>query len=149
MRTLDIELPGEAARVICSFQTLEGGAGVRAALLERQQMRRWQEGAAHSVLASTPFDTRGAFSFRVQRPGRYVVALDNRMEGRAPTKVHLLVRIVRIHEPGGPVRYADPVRARLLVWGSLASFAAIAFWAGERLRRAYIRRPAQGCRGWV
>jgi hypothetical protein len=140
MRTLDIELPGEAARVICSYQVLDGGAGVRAALLERDQMLRWHGGESHAVLASTPFATRGAFSHRVRLKGRYVLALDNRMEGRGPAKVHLLVRLVRVPETGGPVHPADPLRAQILVWGSLAVFGLITFWAGDRLRRGYLRR---------
>ena len=141
MRTLDIDLPGERARVICSYQTMDGGAGVRVALAERAQMDRWQQGQAHSVLASTPVETRGAFSYRVQKPGRYVLALGNRMEGREPTKVHLLVRLVRVHESGEPVRYADPARARALVWGSVGLFGVVLVWAGGRLRRSFLGRP--------
>jgi hypothetical protein len=140
MRTLDVDLPGEAARVICSYQTLEGGAGVRVALLDRHQMTRWLGGESHTVLASTPFDTRGAFSYRVRQPGQYVLALDNRMEGRGPTKVQLLVRLVRVRETGEAVRYADPGRARMMVWGSVGLFGLVLVWAGDRLRRSYLAR---------
>jgi len=139
-RTLEIPLPVEPARIICSYEMTEGWSGVRLVLLKREDAERWLRGEAHDVNASTGFGRRGAFSHKPADPDNYVLVLDNRMEGRGPAEVRLLVRVVFGVESSGPVRSADPRKGQILVWSSMAMFVGVALYAGGRIRRNVERR---------
>ncbi|MGC4055297.1 MAG: hypothetical protein QM757_41210 [Paludibaculum sp.] len=126
IRTLDIDLPVEPARIVCTYEVLEGGSGVRVVLLKQEDAQRWLRGEAHEAEASTPFARGGGFSHKPAEPDHYQIVLDNRMEGRAPAEVHLLVRVLYGESGEGPVRTAEPRRGQMLVWSSMLLFAAIA-----------------------
>ncbi|WP_321477737.1 hypothetical protein [uncultured Paludibaculum sp.] len=126
IRTLDVDLPVEPARIVCTYEVLSGGSGVRVVLLKQEDAQRWLRGEAHHVEASTPFGRGGAFSHRPTEPDRYEIVLDNRMEGRGPAEVHLLVRLLYGESDSGPVRHAEPRKGLALVWSSMLLFAAIA-----------------------
>ncbi|MBI5085846.1 MAG: hypothetical protein HZB13_14760 [Acidobacteria bacterium] len=138
-RTLDIDLPVEPARVMCSYEVLEGGSGVRLVLLKREDAARWLRGEAHTTEASTPFARSGAISHRPAEPDQYQLVLDNRLEGRGAARVHLIVRVARNDDNTGPVRLADPRKGQILVWASLGLFAVAAVYAGARIKRAIDR----------
>lgn len=140
-RTLDLSLPEEPARVICSFEVINGGSGVRAVLLKKEDAERWLRGEAHQVETSTPFLRRGAFSHKPHDPDHYLVVLDNRLEARSMAEVRLLVRVVFGDSPSGLVTYADPRKGQLLVWSSLGLFAALAIFSGRRIHLRMIARP--------
>ena len=139
-RTLDLDLPEQPARVVCSFEVLNGGSSVRAVLLKREDAERWLRGEAHDVEASTPFARRGAFSHKPTDPDHYLIVLDNRLEARSSTQVHLLVRILHDDGPTGPISTADPRKGQLLVWSSFALFAALAIFSGRELHLRLNRR---------
>ena len=135
IRTLDIPLPEESARIVCSYEVLEGRSGVRAVLLRREDAARWLRGEAHEVVADTPFARNGAFSRQAPDPDDYQIVLDNRLEGRDTADVHLLVRVVYGAPASGPVRHADPRKGALLVWSSMGLFACVAVFSATRLKR--------------
>jgi hypothetical protein len=139
-RTLDLDLPEEPARVVCSFEVLNGGSSVRAVLLKREDADRWLRGEAHNVEADTPFARRGAFSHKPADPDHYLIVLDNRLEARSATEVHLLVRILHNDGPSGPISTADPRKGQLLVWSSFSLFAALAIFSGRELHTRLQRR---------
>lgn len=132
-RTLDLSLPEEPARVLCSFEVIAGGSGVRAVLLKKEDAERWLRGEAHQVEASTPFLRRGAFSHKPADPDHYLIVLDNRLEARSPAEVHLLVRTVQGDGPAGAVSFANPRKGQLLVWSSFALFAVLAIYSARQI----------------
>lgn len=140
IRTLDIPLPVRPARIVCTYDVLQGGSGVRVVLLKKEDAERWLRGEAHEVEVSTSFSKRGAFSYRPIDPDHYQLVLDNRMEGRSATEVRLLVRTVESDEVPGPIRLADRAKGRTLVLSSMALFAAVAGLFAVRLRSALTRR---------
>jgi hypothetical protein len=136
IRTLDIPMLIEPARIVCSYEVTQGGSGVRLVMLRSEDAQRWLRGEAHDVIASTSFARQGAFSHRPADPDHYVIVLDNRMEGRTPAEVHLLVRVIYGDETPNTVTYADPRKGKILVWSSLLLFAGIAVFAAVRFRSA-------------
>jgi hypothetical protein len=134
-RTLDLSLPEEPARVLCSFEVLAGGSGVRAVLLRKEDAERWLRGEAHHVEASTPFLRRGAFSHKPADPDHYLIVLDNRLEARSPAEVHLLVRTIQGDAPAASVSYPDPRKGQLLLWSSFALFAVLAVYSARQIHQ--------------
>jgi hypothetical protein len=139
-RTLDLSLPEEPARVVCSFEVLNGGSGVRAVLLKQEDAERWLRGEAHQVEASTPFLRRGAFSHKPRDPDHYLIVLDNRIEARSPAEVRLLVRLVYGNSPSGRISTADPRKGQLLVWSSFGLFTLLAIYSGRLIHRRLNQR---------
>lgn len=135
IRTLNVDLPVEPARIVCNFEVLSGGSGVRVVLLKQEDAERWLRGEAHEVEASTPFARDGAFSHKPADPDHYVLVLDNRMEARGATEVHLLVRLVYGDVASGPVRHVDGRKGMLLVWSTMLLFATIAATFTFRLKQ--------------
>ena len=140
IRTLDIPLPIRPVRIVCTYELIQGGSGVRVVLLRKEDAERWLRGEAHHVETSTSFSKRGAFSYRPVEPDHYQLVLDNRMEGRTTSEVRLLVRTVESEEASGPVRPADRAKGRILVLASMAIFAAVAGLFAVRLRKNLDRR---------
>ena len=134
-RTLDVDLTGGPARVDCSFQVLQGGSGVRVVLMREEDAGLWQQGEPHSVEASTSFARNGSFSHRPLRAERYVIVLDNRLEGRGPANVRLVVRLEYNEDWRANVQTADPSKGRILVWCAMGLFAVIALTFTTRLKR--------------
>lgn len=142
-RTLDLSLPEEPARVICSFEVIQGGSGVRAVLIRSEDAERWLRGEAHQVEAATPFARRGAFSHKPSEPDHYLIVLDNRLEGRTLTEVHLVVRVVHGDGPAGPISQVDPRKGQILVWSTMAVFAVVSVYSGREIhRRSRLNGPA-------
>lgn len=141
-RTLDLSLPQEPARVVCSFEVLNGGSGVRAVLLKKEDAERWLRGEAHHVEVSTPFLRHGAFSHKPRDPDHYLIVLDNRIEARSMAEVRLLVRVVYGDGPSGHASPADPRKGQVLVWSSFGLFALLAVYAGRQIHlRLYSSGP--------
>lgn len=142
IRTLDIPLPERPVRIVCTYEVIQGGSGVRVVLLRKEDAERWIRGEAHDVQASTAYSKRGAFSYKPVDPDHYQLVLDNRMEGRSASDVHLLVRTVESEEVPGPVRLADRTKGRTLVLTSMGIFAAVAGIFAVRLRRGLENRQS-------
>ena len=140
IRTLDIPLPVRPVRIVCTYEVIDGGSGVRVVLVRKEDAERWLRGEAHDVQASTSFSKRGAFSYKPTDPDHYQLVLDNRMEARGPSEVRLLVRTVESDETVGTVRPADRTKGRTLVLLSMGVFAAVAGLFAVRLRNGLVRR---------
>jgi len=140
IRTLDIPLPEEPGRILCSYEVTSGLSGVRVVLLRSEEAARWLRGEAHDTIAATPYARQGAFSHRPLEPDHYQLVLDNRLDARAPAEVHLLVRVVFTPDEEGPIQTADPRRAQILVYSTLAFFAAASLFAAWQYRAVQNRR---------
>lgn len=135
IRTLDVDLPVEPARIVCNYEVISGGSGVRVVLLKQEDLARWLRGEAHDVEASTPYAREGAFTHKPTEPDHYQLVLDNRLEGRSATEVHLMVRLVYGDAPSGPVRRADSRKGAILVWVTMLLFATVAATFTFRLKQ--------------
>jgi hypothetical protein len=142
VRPLEFDLASPNTRVLCKFHVVEGLSGVRAVLLKRDDVRAWLAGRAGCSLASTGLAGSGGFMFLVGEAGAYAIVLDNRLEDRAAAVVHLQVKLLSGAGAAGPVQLADPLRARLLVWGSILIFGLASLYTGWRLKLALARRSA-------
>ena len=140
VRPFEFEMNTRDGRVLCTYHVVSGRSGVRAVLLKQDEMRQWLMGKPNHALAATGYSESGGFSFVVDSPGAYSIVIDNRMEGRDPAVVRLQVKLVSGAGSARSVRLADPERARGLVWGSVALFAALSLLAGWRIRLAWMRK---------
>jgi hypothetical protein len=137
LRTLDIPGSDQPVRLVASWRG--DGTAVRAVVLDREELRKWQDGEAHQPLAMSGHAVHGLIQTWVRGPGRYVLAIDNTLSPKG-VRLRLTVKL----QPGVHpmvVRYPDPGRARFVVVASGAAFLAICVYAGFRLRRALDRRP--------
>lgn len=129
-RYLDIAMPAEPVRVLCTFEVESPAeAGLRAQLV----------GDDGNVVAETAVTSHGGLSSRPKRAGQYRLVLDNRLN-KHPVRVALYVRLVYGEGPMAPVRRADPGKGQVLVLSSMAVFGVVAFFAGTRIRRNLERK---------
>jgi hypothetical protein len=134
-KAFEIPLRQRPARIECEFAALSGGSGVRAVLLERAQFERLEAGQGYHTLAATAYQRSGGLAYWAEA-GDYVVAVDNRLEGRGPADVRLRVWLV-FESPAAPPRTLSPERRAVVVGLSAAFFAGVALFAGTRLWRAF------------
>jgi hypothetical protein len=116
------------------FDTKEPQAQVRAALLTAADVRAYQDGRPHEILAGTEYAAFGEFRFLVMRPGDYFVLIDNRMDTRSSLEVHAVV--TASEDPSLP-RTLPAARRYTIAAISLILFGAVAGWSGLRIRRAW------------
>lgn len=129
-RYLDIAMPAEPVRVLCTFEVESpAGAGIRAQLI----------GDDGAIVAQTQATPHGGLSSRPPRPGRYRLVLDNRPNKHA-VRVALYVRLVYGEGPMAPVSRADPRKGQILVLGSMAFSGVVALYAGARIKRNLDRK---------
>jgi hypothetical protein len=139
IRTLDVLVEEDAARVLCSFVVKGGGSGVMVLLMTEEESERYQRGLSNRPLAASGYAMRGSFSEAVQKKGLYRMVIDNRMEGRGSTTLQLTVKLAYGASVRHPARELDPARRRSVILWSFAVFLLIAVPAGAALRR---RSPA-------
>lgn len=129
-RAFAFRVPGGPALVTCEFVRLNAGAGIRTALLTRQDAERLQAGRAHHVLAGAGFKGRGAIEYHAPA-GEYALVIDNRLDGADWAEVHLHITITPESVP--EARELSPQRRAAVIAASLALFCAIALFTGRRL----------------
>ncbi len=139
-RYLEFGLNKQTATVECEFRVVEGGSGVRLALVSRPELERFRSGRSHDVLATTSYLKSGRFRFAVPRPGEYAIVVDNRMEGRGPAQVDLKIYLdFSVRRTPQAVELSEG-RRRLIVLLSILVFLAIAVYAGRRILPAFRTR---------
>ncbi len=140
VRTLAVSLQQAPARLACSYRVLRG-ADVRLLLMPAGSVDAWIAGRPFEELAATAPARAGALSHLAREPRELVLAVQARGAARRTTKLRLLVRVLDPAAPFPPVpRPADPRRGAILVWSSLALFAAIAAAGAVRLQRRFAAR---------
>jgi len=132
VRTLDVEVSGEQARIVCSFEVVRGSTGVRVLLV-----RRGQEGASPSeqrTIASSDYARRGALAQQVAGPGEYRVVLENRQPGSSVSEVDLMVRVTYGEQ------FVTVERRRTLIAAGFGMLGLILMLAGAGFRRTLSRQ---------
>jgi hypothetical protein len=141
-RAINVNLQQRPATIQVKYKVTSGRSGVRVVIMTRDDVRRFQEGLSHRVLAQSPFQAEGNFRHLVANPGEYQVLLDNRLEGRGPAEVRLAISLL-FHEFTSfePRTLPDEVR-RQVVAVSLLLFAVVAGWSGWRVWHGFRMRPS-------
>ncbi len=140
-RSVPIQLKQQSGVVRCSFRLIHGSAGVRAVILTRDQANRLREEAAHSVLAGTGYAREAEFVVPVMAPGEYELVIDNNLDRRDAAELHLSVALAFGDSQALRVRNVEPEKRALILWLSGCYLAAMAWFSGLRLRRAWAKRP--------
>ncbi len=141
-RAFDISLQQRPAVIECRFAVVEGSAGVRLAVMPRDDVERFCAGLSHRVLFATGYERSGAFRTGWLGTGDYSVVVDNRLEGRRPAGVRVAITLLFPGTTAEP-RLLSPGRRAAVIATSLLCFCAIALYAGWRLRGALFGRSGQ------
>jgi hypothetical protein len=132
-RYLEVGLNKQTATVECEFRVVEGGSGVRLALVSRPDLERFRARRSHDVLATTAFLKSGRLRFSVPHPGEYAIVVDNRMEGRGPARVDLKIYLDFSVSGAQQARELPVERRRFIVIVSILAFLATAAYASWRI----------------
>ena len=125
LERIDLTVQQRGAIVEADFDVLKGRSGVRVAIMTRND----------SVLTTTDYKKTGHLRIALPEPGRYLLVIDNLMEGRDTAECHVRAHLL-IQPP--PVEAKElPLGRRLAVIAvSLGLFGCVAVYAGRKLWRA-------------
>ena len=120
-----------------TYKTANEGSQVRAALMTAADVKAYQDGRGHDMLAVTEYASSGEFRLLVMRPGAYFMLVDNRLDTQASQTVH--ARLTGAEDPSLP--HTLPAgRRQAIVATSLLMFGMVAGWSGWRLRGVRLFR---------
>jgi hypothetical protein len=123
----------------CSFEVVNGTAGVHAELVSEKDFILFSRGRDYETLANSQTGRAGEFRHIVQTPGRYrVLIMNNR--GAPPAAVSLTVRTQVDPPPATLSTGVSALRKRTVILGSLAVFFGTVWWSGGKLLRAWRNR---------
>jgi hypothetical protein len=130
----DVQLHEKAARIIASYEVVNGDGHVRMALMLREDLDRMSSDLPGAILA-TPEGRRGFFADPVRRVGDYVIVLDNQ-EGRQAARVRLRVDLDFGTGRESEVGRLTTRRQLTVVAASCVAFLGIVAFSAQRLRKA-------------
>lgn len=127
---LDLPVPQHSTTVEGQFEVLQGSR-VQVLIAERREAERLHRGRSFRPVFSSGFQTDGRFRIVVPDAGDYVVLIDNRIEGRFPTKVRLSLQTsnavnIQARELS-PARRRTVIAASILFFGFVVAFSAWQF----------------------
>jgi hypothetical protein len=131
---IDVPLHQKAARIIASYEVLNGTGHVRMALMLHEDLDRMSSDLPGAILA-TPDGKRGFFADPVRRVGDYVIVLDNQ-EGRQAARVRLRVDLEFGTGRESEVGRLTTRRQLTVVAISCVAFLGIVAFSAQRLRKA-------------
>lgn len=123
-RAIRLDLRQRAATIEVSHNVTQGRSAVRVVLMTSADVERFSRGESHRVLAASPFSHKGSFRYAVTTPGQYQVLLDNRLEGRGSSTVHIKVAVAFDERLSFTPRELPAETRRRVVFWSLTGFAA-------------------------
>ncbi|MEP7367625.1 MAG: hypothetical protein ABI972_30570 [Acidobacteriota bacterium] len=132
-RAIRLDLQQRPATIEVSHEVLLGKSAVRVVLMTSEDVERFSKGQSHRVLAASPFTEEGNFRFSVTTPGNYQVLLDNRLEGRGASEVHVKISVAFNDKLSFAPRELSGATRRQVVFWSLSGFAAICTLCGWAL----------------
>lgn len=139
-RTLAVPAQKAPARIACSFRVLRGSEA-RLVLMPAESVDAWIEGKAFEELAATGYARTATLSHLARTPRELVLVVQGRQGSSRLTRLRLLVRVLDPAAAFPPVPLpADRRRGEILVWSSLALFAAAATAGAVRLHRLFAAR---------
>jgi hypothetical protein len=130
-RAIDVPVVQPGAEIRCSFEVAEQASMIQAMLVTLEDAERFSQGRSFDTLASTGFDRDATLHYRAEQPGKYVLVLDNRIEGRRPTEVKLKVELVPPEVKS--VQMLPPERRHLVVLVSVLFFLGVVAYSARKL----------------
>lgn len=132
-RAIDVPIEQAGTEIECRFEVRSDTSRVNATLLTIADAERFSHGRGFTPLASTGFEFKGSLRYTAEQPGKYVLILDNRVEGRRPTEVELQIDL---EPPRVVVVKTVPVeRRRAVVLISVLSFLGVVAYAARKLSK--------------
>ncbi len=116
---IDVKVLHPGTTVDCSLEAEPDSARVDALLLTRADALRFHQGRSVKPLTETGFQNSSRIRHAVDRPGDYVLMIDNRLEGRTSTKVAVKIDL---WSTNGVAPVTLPARKRYLVIASSVLF---------------------------
>ncbi|MCS7024205.1 MAG: hypothetical protein NZV14_05355 [Bryobacteraceae bacterium] len=141
-----IEIPplNRPATVNLQYQVLSELGQVRLVLIPQSEEERFQLGSPYQAVLSTPFQRAGSVVKHLERPGRYILIVDNRQQLHLATELQL--RLAIDYDPPPPAaRMLSRQRRWVVVGSSLGVFFAISLVAGRKLWRASAWGQTRNC----
>jgi len=124
-RSIRLDLRQRAATIEVAHNVARGESAVRVVLMTSEDVDRFSRGESHRVLAASPFSRTASFRYAVTTPGQYQVLLDNRLEGRGSSTVHVKVGVAFDDRLSFAPRELPAETRRRVVFWSLSGFAAV------------------------
>ena len=141
-RAINVSLHQRPAQVQCRYQSVRGSAKVRAVVMSREDVTRFQQGQDYHVMALTEADRKGELRHIISRPGDYMVLIENDSRG-SPSVVQLHVGLEFNRYTSFEPLTVSPQRRGAIIGISLLVFTLIGAWSGRRLLRATRGRRSQ------
>lgn len=132
-RIIDVDVPQAGSAVVCTFRTREPSLRIAAHLLTDADAQRFLRGQAPRAVASTGFEHEATLRHVAEQPGRFLLLLDNRLEGRSDAPVYLRVELLRPLK--AEARTLPPERRLQVVLASVLFFLSVVAFAGWKLMR--------------
>jgi hypothetical protein len=123
----------------CDYQSVSGSP-VRAVVLTVDDMERMRNQRSYRLLAATGPAAQGALRYHVNRPGDYVLLLEN--DNSPSTRVRLRVALAFDETASFTPTTLPPAKRRQVVAISLAGFSLVAGFTAWRLLAALRRRSS-------
>jgi hypothetical protein len=130
-RYVEIEAREARLAVNCEFETVSGGAEVRAVWVARKNLESFRAGHPENILAATPYGASGKLRHFAPAPGRYALAIQSPPAARAPVRVRVKVWT----DPTATPRYASPERRLAVLLLSGAFFFGVVTISAYKLRQ--------------
>jgi hypothetical protein len=132
-RAVDVLVSQPGTVVKCSFEVPEGASKIQATLVTLSDAERFSMGRSFSPLASTGFDDEATLRYEAEAPGRYVLLLDNRIEGRRPTEVRLKIELIKPEFK--PARTVPPEKRLEVVFASVLFVLGVVAFSARKMMR--------------
>ena len=121
------------ATVEVEYEVLSGRSGVRALLLTRTGVERYEKGQSHEVLAQTGFEPKGRFQYFATEPSKLGIVLDNGLEGRDAAEVRLKITLLHRQAFSVTPKVLGQTKRMSVVGISLGGFAIAVLLIGRKL----------------
>jgi hypothetical protein len=131
-RAVDVKVAHAGTLVKTSLRAPENSSRMQAYVVTRKNADRFAQGGALRPLATTSFERDGTLYMIAEHEGEYILLLDNRIEGRRPTQVHVKVELL---PPAATVRTVPPERRRAVELASVLFFLAVVAYSARQLMK--------------
>jgi hypothetical protein len=130
-KPIDIIVSQADSTLECTYRVQEGGGAIQVLFMDRTEGGRFQQGRRFTPVAMSPHGRGGQFRTRVDKPGEYVLILDNRLEttrtARVDLKVDVSVPTNVLVRTLAPERKRAVIAISLLVFGATVAGSAAIF----------------------
>jgi hypothetical protein len=132
-KAVDLVVLNHGSVLDCEFEVIKGSR-VQVMVTDLREAQRFHRGRSVRPLFASGFDNDAHFRYRFREAGRYVLIVDNRIEGRGPTLVNL--RLELTNPRSMEARELPPERRRAVVALSLLVFGLIVVVSARQFLRA-------------